>query len=294
MALRSMTGYGRGVASGEGLTATAEISSVNRKQLDVICSAPRGMNILEARIAEEVQRIVSRGRVTVDISIEWSGAFRRKAVRIDKELAGAYVKTLRETAKEFSLQDEISLDTLLSLPDVLHFARPQEDIERVWRILKKALRTALRGLEQMRKTEGKALQKDVHDRLDRLTSLLRAIQKRAPHVVKRYRRQLKERLHSAGISAEVNDERLLREIVLFADRSDIQEETTRLDSHLVQSYRRIRDSAATGRSLDFLAQEMFREINTIGSKAHDARILQYVVEFKTELERIREQVQNIE
>lgn len=294
MTLRSMTGYGRGTAAGEGLTATVEISSVNRKQLDVVCALPRGIHLLEARIVEQIQEALSRGRVTVDVSINWSAAARRKAVRIDEALAGAYVKTLRRAASEFGLSDAISVEALLAFPDVLHFAQPQEDVERVWRVMRKALTKALRALNAMRRAEGAALQRDVATRLDRLHELLNGLRKRAPLVVKRYRRQLQDRLRAAGLETVLSDDRLLREIVLFTDRSDIQEELTRLDSHLKQAARRLRGSAAAGRSLDFLAQEMFREINTIGSKAHDAPMLQHVVEFKAELERIREQVQNIE
>lgn len=294
MSLRSMTGYGRGAASGEGVTVGVEISTVNRKQLDVTLSLPRGMNLLEARITEEVHGAVTRGRVMVDVSIEWSGTARRKAVRIDTDLAAAYVRVLREAAVALNVKDDLGIHVLAGMPDVLHFARPQEDIERVWRIMHKALIKSLAALNEMRRREGAALQRDIQGRLKTLESQLAAIRKRAPHVVKRYRQVLKERLADAGVAWEQGDDRLLREIVLFTDRSDISEELTRLDSHLKQARRMTRSKEATGRSLDFLAQEMFREINTIGSKANDTLILQRVVDFKAELERIREQVQNVE
>lgn len=294
MSLRSMTGYGRGSASAEGVTVGVEISSVNRKQLDVVLSIPRGMNLLEARISEEVHTALTRGRVTVDISIEWSDAARRKAVRVDTELASAYVTTLREAARTLKVQDDLSIQALVGMPDVLHFARPQEDIERVWRVLQKALRKALLAFNEMRSREGRALQRDLQGRLNILGEHVTTIRRRAPSVVRRYRRTLKERLTDAGVHWEQGDDRLLREIALFADRSDISEELTRLDSHLKQARKMTRSKEATGRSLDFLAQEMFREINTIGSKANDTHILQRAVDFKAELERIREQVQNIE
>ncbi len=294
MSLRSMTGYGRGVAAGEGITVTVELSSVNRKQFDVVVSLPRGMQLLEARIAEEVHGGVTRGRVTVDVSLDWSGAARRKAVRIDEDLAAAYVRVLRKAARELDLEDNVDIRSIAALPDVMHYARPQEDIEQVWRVMKKALTKAVTDLNTMRAREGRALQSDMQARLKQLSAGVSAIRKRAPQVVTRYRRRLTQRLTEAGIEWDGNDDRLLREIALFADRSDISEELTRLDSHLKQSRQMTRSKEATGRSLDFLAQEMFREINTIGSKANDTPILQRVVDFKAELERIREQVQNIE
>jgi len=294
MSLRSMTGYGRGAASGEGVMIAVELSSVNRKQLDVSLSMPRGMNILEARVTEAVHGAITRGRVMVDVSMEWSGSARRKAVRIDTELAEAYVRVLREAAVTLDVKDDLGIHVLAGMPDVLHFARPQEDIERVWRVMAKALTKALHSLNAMRSREGRSLQRDIQDRLKILDSQLALIRERAPLVVERYRDLLKQRLGEAGVAWDPGDDRLLREIVLFTDRSDISEEVTRLDSHLKQARRMTRSKEATGRSLDFLAQEMFREINTIGSKANDTLILQRVVDFKAELERIREQVQNIE
>ena len=290
-----MTGYGRGHASGTGMTVNAEMSSVNRKQLDVVCSLPRGMQLLEARVHETVQGALTRGRVMVDVSIEWTGPARRKAVRLDEELAGAYVRTFRQAAQRLGVPDDIGIQAIAALPDVLHFARPQEDIERVWQVMQKALRKALLDLQAMRRREGRALQQDLLARLERLEQFLAHIRREAPRVVQSYRRRLQDRLAEAGVSGALErDDRLLREIALFADRCDISEELTRLDSHLKQARRMARSKQATGRSLDFLAQEMFREINTIGSKANDSAILQQGVEFKAELERIREQVQNIE
>lgn len=294
MSLRSMTGYGRGVAVGEGLTVTVELGSVNRKQLDVSLSLPRGMHLLEARIAEAIHGGITRGRVTVDVSIDWSGVARRKAVRIDRDLAAAYVRELRKAARELEVEGHIDIQTVAGMPDVMHFARPQEDIERVWRVMKQAVDKAVSDLNAMRAREGRALQQDIQRRLKVLGTEVTKIRKRAPQVVIRYRRELNRRIAEAGISWDQKDERLLREIALFADRSDISEELTRLDSHLKQARRMSRSKEATGRSLDFLAQEMFREINTIGSKANDTPILQRVVDFKAELERIREQVQNVE
>jgi len=294
MSLRSMTGYGRGSATGNGLTVTVEISSVNRKQLDVVLSMPRGMNVLEARITETLHGAISRGRVMIDVSIDWSGGARRRAVRIDTELAEAYVRSLREAARKLNVQDDISLQSLVALPDVLHFARPQEDLEAAWTVLQKALIKAVTQLNQMRRREGLALSKDLVSRIRLLERRVAAIRKLAPGVVRHYREQLKARLAEAGVDWQASPDRLLKEIALYADRCDISEELTRLDSHLQQAKAMTSSKEATGRSLDFLAQELFREINTVGSKANHSGILQQVVEFKAELERMREQVQNIE
>ena len=293
MSLRSMTGYGRGQAALQGTSIVVEISAVNRKQLDVICSLPRGMQVLEARITEAVQTVVTRGRLTIDVSIAWSGRARRRAVRIDEDLAAAYVSASRRTARALAIEDDVSMRDVLALPGVLHMAQPQEDIEQVWRVMERALKGALRHLDRMRRAEGRALQKDVQLRLNLLCACGKRIRQRAPEVAATYRHRLKKRLQDAGVAWR-DDERLVREVTLFADRSDIAEELTRLDSHLSQAKRMTRSTEATGRSLDFLAQELLREINTIGSKANDSSILQEVVAFKAELERIREQVQNIE
>jgi len=177
---------------------------------------------------------------------------------------------------------------------VVRFDSQQPDGDRVWPALERSLRQALRALSKMRRNEGAALQADLSARLDAIESLLATIGKRAPKVMENYRTSLHAKLRQSGISMDDNEGRLLRELILFADRSDINEEVIRLDSHLRQMRKLLRSSKTSGKTLDFLAQEMFREINTIGSKANDGAISQGVVECKTELERIREQVQNVE
>jgi uncharacterized protein (TIGR00255 family) len=288
-----MTGYGRGSVSRHGMAVVVEISSVNRKQLDITQSLPRGLNHLEPRIADECARHLSRGRVSVDVQVKWSSRAKRESVRVDEDLVASYVSALRATAKKNALDNTLAVRDLLTLPDVLHFANPGEDLERVWTILKPALIVALKDLNRMRGREGRKLEQDLRTRLLILEKALSAIEKEAPLVAARYKKALWTRLEAAGYTA-LDDERLLREVVLFADKSDITEEITRLQSHVDQARKMTRSKEATGRAMDFLAQEMFREINTIGSKANDSEILRYVVSFKAELERIREQVQNIE
>jgi uncharacterized protein (TIGR00255 family) len=183
---------------------------------------------------------------------------------------------------------------LLDLPDVVHWGAAEEDSESAWAVIARALEGALEALAAMRAAEGQALAADLRRRLERLAAHLARVRALSPHVATRYRRALLDRLAQAGLTAEARDPVIVKEIAVFAERSDITEEITRLDSHLRQAAGLLKSRDPVGRTLDFLAQEMFREINTIGSKANDVRITRVVIQFKTELERVREQVQNLE
>ncbi|MBU0678089.1 MAG: YicC family protein [Verrucomicrobia bacterium] len=294
MSIRSMTGFGRGEATSAGVTATVELSSVNRKQLDVHLHLPRNLMVFESRVQDALARHMTRGRVTGEISMSWSKAARAKSVQIDEALVEAYVKAIRKTCAKFKLNDDIGARELLSLPDAVQFDRQEEDTEEMWRIISKALQLAVTGLVKMRIAEGRELQKDIERRFDDLSSCVEKIGSKAPDVSRRYQRMLVKRLAEAGIDCVSTDERVLKEIAIYADKCDITEEVTRLESHLKQARKLLRSKEATGRSLDFLAQEMFREINTIGSKANSTFIVNQVISFKAELERVREQLQNVE
>lgn len=294
MSLRSMTGHGRGTASASGILVSVEVSSVNRKQLDVSVGLPRSLSALEPRVQEEVQKWLSRGRVTGEVDVQLSAAARREAVCVDAELAGAYLGELRRAAKKLRLDDDFRGSALLSLPDVVRYEQPVASSDEAWPLVEKALKQALERLLKMREREGKALQKDMAGRLSGISATVGRIRRFAPMVSTRYAEKLHARLREAGFLAETGDERLLKEVALFADRSDITEEMTRLESHVAQAHKLMESSDPVGRSLDFLVQEMFREANTIGSKANDGDIVKEVVGLKAEVERIREQVQNIE
>ncbi len=294
MAFNSMTGFGRGAAATSEYRVDVELSSVNRKQLDVQANLPRPFGVLEARVFERVSRALSRGRVTVDVGIRRTAEKRAKGVRVDTALAAAFVRELRKTASALKLKDDLQASLLLNLPDVVSYEQAEGEVERGWPVIQKALDEALEGLVQMRAREGRALQKDLRQRLGLLKKLLASIRAHAPSVVSLHRKNLLARLQQAGLAVEAPDDKLLRELALFADRCDISEEITRLNSHIGQAVELMASAEAVGRALDFLLQEMLREINTIGSKGNDATILRHVVEFKAELERIREQVQNIE
>jgi uncharacterized protein (TIGR00255 family) len=295
MSLSSMTGYGTGQAVSKGCRVEVQLSSVNRKQLDVHVSLPRRWSVLESRVQEEVQHALTRGRVSGEIALTYYGSARQAAVTVDHDLARAVVKQLRDEAGRLKLVDDICVSRLLDMPDVVSFrSEPDVDVETVWAVVRKALRQALRELVAMRHQEGQALQADLEKRFKKMETLVERIRKRAPRVVDHYRRELKARLTRLDVDLAQAEPSVLREVVMFADRCDISEELTRLDSHLVQGRKKLAAREPVGRSLDFLAQEMFREINTIGSKASDGKITQQVVAFKTELERFREQIQNVE
>ena len=294
MALVSMTGYGRGSAALAGVEVDVELSSVNRKQFDMRLNLPRGLMALEARIREGVQKRVSRGMVTGNVRISLKEKARAEAVTVNRKLAKAYVKELRSAADDLGLPDDLSLRALLSLPDVLQFHNVAEDTEKVWRPLERAVKQAVTELVRMRHQEGRALAKDIAGRLDKLVRLVAGIRERAPKVRKRHEQQLRKRLERVDAGVGRDDPSLLRELCLFAERSDISEEIVRLESHFAQVEKAQGSREPCGRSLDFLCQEMFREINTIGSKASDTMISRSVIQFKSELECIREQVQNVE
>jgi uncharacterized protein (TIGR00255 family) len=289
-----MTGYGRGAASGSGLHVEVEVSSVNRKQLDVLLNLPGPLRLLESRLHDEIAKSLSRGRVIVEVAVKGSERLKREAIRVNEDLAQAYIAALRRTAKRLRLQDDISLSQMSQLPGVLHYEPLDQDVDIAWPVIHKALSAALSRLLAMRTNEGRALQRDLERRIRILETVVRKIGRIAPDTAKRYRAALDTRLRQAGLHAALEDERIVKEIVLFADKSDITEELTRLQSHFRQGRDLLRSRDPSGRALDFLSQEMNREINTIGSKANDPRIAALVVAFKAELERLREQVQNVE
>jgi uncharacterized protein (TIGR00255 family) len=290
-----MTGYGYGEASAGGVKVQVELSSVNRKQLDVHVALPRAIAALESRVVEVVHETIARGQIAGTVTVGLSESARRKGVHVESALAAAYVKQIRRTAAALGLRDDLTASDLVRLPEVVAYESGQMDFERIWPILSRALKQALGHLVRMRMAEGTALENDLRTRFEQLLPrYLEGIRKLAPAVTEHYRRSLRERLRRAGVGLDPKDPQVLREVVLFAERSDISEEITRLQSHLKQARELLRSKEPVGRTLDFLAQEMLREVNTVASKANDAAIARHVIHFKTELERIREQAQNIE
>jgi len=293
--MKSMTGYGRGEAAQDGFKVTVELSSVNRKQAEVSAALPRELELLEAPLREAIHRVVARGRVNVRVSLHATDGKVSAGKHINVDLAKAYAAELEKLAKQLKLSGEVTLDQVLHAPGVFQTDEQLAESEDLWPTMEKALNQALAALLKMREREGAHLAKDLSMRIGVMQKAVAQVQQQVPTTAENYRRNLLERIQAAGLeNIAPDDERLLKEVVLFADRSDITEELTRLQSHFVQFADCCKTKDPVGRTLDFLAQEMNREINTIGSKANDAIISREVVTLKAELERFREQAQNVE
>ena len=288
-----MTGYGRGEVDHDGAKFSVELNTVNRKQSDIVVSLPRDLTELEPRIRQTINESISRGRTNVLVCLH-HGSNGSPKLALDTELARSYHDAMRALQKELSAPGEITIGTILQAPGVMR--APEETIksEEAWPTVERALRAALAELIKMRESEGKHLAKDLIHRLKAMRKTLKEIRALHPEVVKKYRAALLERIEKAGFPIAADDDRLIKEISFFADRSDISEELTRLESHLAQFAHHLRKNEPVGRTLEFITQEIFREVNTLGSKANDATISQLVVTLKAELEKIREQIQNLE
>ena len=291
--MKSMTGYGRGESARDGFKITVELGAVNRRQSEISVNLPRELELLEAPVRDAINAQVARGRVTAKISIH--AAEGKISARINVPLAKAYAAEFRVLAKQLKLAGKVTLDQIVRAPGVFQSDEELAEAETILPVMEKALKQALAALVKMREREGAHLAEDLTARIGIMRAAAEKIQQQAPQTAENYRQNLLNRIRSAGIeNIAPDDERLLKEIVVFADRSDISEELTRLQSHFKQYDDCRKSKEPVGRTLDFLAQEMNREINTIGSKANDAVISREVVTLKTELERFREQVQNVE
>src|SRR5438067_1513972 len=293
--MRSMTGYGRGQSTFNGAKFSVELNSVNRKQSDVLVSLPREFAELEPRVRDVINAQISRGRLNVVIAFHTSGsAATSPKLALDTELARTYYRAMLDLQKELKASGEIGIETVLRAPGVLRMAEEQIAVDTAWSPLEKALNEALADLVKMREREGKHLAKDLIKRLKVVRQSLRKIRQLHPNVAKKFRQSLHERIQRAGVEISIDDERLVKEVIFFADKSDVSEELIRLDSHLAQFAHTLRKTEPVGRTLDFITQEIYREFNTLGAKANDAEISQLVVTCKAEMEKIREQIQNIE
>jgi uncharacterized protein (TIGR00255 family) len=288
-----MTGYGRGETDLAGAKVSVELNSVNRKQSDIVVNLPRDLTELEPRIRQTINESISRGRTNVSVTLH-TGPNGTHKLALDTELARSYHEAMRALQKELNAPGEITIGTILQAPGVMRLPEEAIDASDAWPAIDRALRAALADLIKMREREGKHLAKDLIHRLKSIRKNLKEIRSLHPDVVKKYRAALIERLDKAALPLETNDERLMKEITFFADRSDISEEVTRLESHLAQFAHHLRKNEPVGRTLEFITQEIFRELNTLGAKANDAAISQRVVASKAELEKIREQIQNLE
>lgn len=290
-----MTGYGRGECSQDGFKVTVELSSVNRKQTEISVNLPREMELLEAPIRDVINNCIARGRLTVRVSLHAGASKLSARMHLNVPLAKAYARELTRLSKQLGLPGPVTLDHLARAPGVFQTDEELAVAEDFWPAVQAALKKAVSQMLKMREREGTALGRDLAQRIAAMRRSAARIHEQAPKVAERYRRQLVERIKGAGLEAPgLEDDRLLKEVVYFADRSDISEELTRLQSHFQQFDDCQKSKDPVGRMLDFLAQEMNREVNTVGAKANDSLISREVVTLKAELERFREQAQNVE
>lgn len=298
--LKSMTGFGRGQYEDENFSVTVEMKTVNHRYNEVAIRLPRFLNPLEDKIRKSILKTVNRGRIDVFINADYTSS-ENCTLKVDKNLAAAYHKALQEVGSAIGLE-ELNIN---SAQEVMYISRCQDvinvkegffDVETVWPKVEQAVKEALQNLVAMRETEGGNIYGDFIYRADLIAEKLTQIEARSPKVVEEYQAKLTERLNNllADHNITVEPERLLQEVAIFADRASITEEIVRLKSHIKQFKNIINSDQPVGRKLDFLIQEFNREANTIASKANDYTLAQIVVEIKAEIEKIREQIQNIE
>lgn len=293
--IKSMTGYGRGESTSQNYRLTVELQSVNRKQLEFAVALPKELDALEGKIKTFLNGYISRGRVQVRVKLSDLDGNDCAEPKVNQALAASCVGALQDVAGNLGAKPDVTLELLARIPGVLKIDLKIPDPDLIWQAVESAASDAVKGLIAMRETEGQHLYTDLSSRIETMRNALEDVRKLAADLPERHRRQLMERLHQAGLEQiDLNDDRILKELVIFADKCDISEEMTRLESHFSHFKTLCEGQNQVGRSLDFLAQEMFREINTIGSKASNHEIAHIVVRLKTELEKFREQVQNLE
>jgi len=288
-----MTGYGRAAGASGKLLITIELRSVNNRFLDCSVKMPRAYAAVEERLKKTVQAAISRGKLDVFVTVDASQADDVE-LSVNEALAEAYVKAIRETAARFGLPDDSTATTIVRMPDVLNVKKREADMDALGDDMDAILREAIADFDAMRLREGEKLERDVLSRLGEIERLTGVVEERSPQTVAEYRERLLARMNEVLGSAGIDENRILTEAAIFADRTAVAEETVRLRSHIAQFREIAASGEPVGRKLDFLIQEFNREANTIGSKANDAELARTVVDMKAEIEKIREQIQNIE
>ncbi len=291
--IKSMTGFGRCEVAENNRKFTVEIKSVNHRYLDVNIKMPKKLNYFESSIRTELKNYISRGKVDVFITYE-DFSENNSSVRYNKELAGEYLKYLRQMAEEFGLDDDIRVSTLSRYPEVFTMEEQTDDEEELWKELQAAINGAAEMFVQTRIEEGNHLKDDLIEKLNGMLKLVDYIEERSPEIIAEYRKRLEERVRELIEEKNVDEARLLTEVTVFADKVCVDEELVRLKSHITTMSATLKEGGTIGRKLDFLAQEMNREANTILSKSNDLKVSNCGIELKTEIEKVREQIQNIE
>ena len=291
--VKSMTGYGRARETLNGRDITVEVRSVNNRYLDCTVKMPRAYVFAEDAMKTCVQKAISRGKVDVFVTIDTTAAD-VTVVSVNEALARSYYEALKNLKENLALEGEITPMALAKFPDVLTVSRAEEDLESVAADICKVLEQALSAYNDMRAVEGKRLAADINGRVTTIETVVGKVEERSPQTVAEYRARLTNKMNEVLQSTTIDESRILTEAAIFADKVAVDEETVRLRSHIAQLRAMLESDAPVGRKLDFLIQEVNRECNTIGSKCNDLTIAQDVVNMKAEVEKIREQVQNIE
>ena len=291
--IKSMTGYGRSVETRNGREFTVEVRSVNNRYLDCAVRLPRLVAFGEDAVKQAVKSTISRGKVDVYVSVRSEGG-EQGTVTLNTALAEGYLAAMRQMAETFGLENDVKVSDLSRLPEVFTVDKPEVDEEALLADLIAVTNEALAGYDAMRTTEGAALDHDLRSRGARILELVGQVEKQSPKTVSDYRARLEAKLREVLANTAIDESRILTEAAIFADKVAVDEETVRLRSHLNQMNAMLDAGGAVGRKLDFLLQEMNREANTIGSKCTDVAVARIVVDIKAELEKIREQVQNVE
>ena len=291
--IKSMTGFGRCEVSENNRKFTVEMKSVNHRYLDVNIKMPKKLNFFESAIRALLKDYIQRGKVDMFITYE-DMTENNVSIKYNKEIAAEYLKYLKDMAEEFALDNDIRVSTLSRYPEVLTMEEQTIDEEGIWKTLEKALRGAAEGFVETRIKEGENLRTDLISKLDGMLSHVDFIQERSPQIIAEYKQKLEDKVKDLLADVKVDENRLLMEVTIFADKVCVDEEIVRLKSHIETTKATLQAGGSMGRKLDFIAQEMNREANTILSKANDLEISNRAIELKTEIEKVREQIQNIE
>lgn len=291
--IKSMTGFGRAVAETDGYVITVEIKSVNHRYFEFSSRIPRQYGFLDDKLKSYINSRVSRGKVECYVSIDALNTEAAQVV-VNNTLASAYVSALKELSKNYDLKEDFGASTVARFQDVLVVKKADDDEEKIWNYVKSVTDTALDKFISMRTVEGEKMKNDISSRADYILSCVEYIEKRSPETVKEYNDKLVERVHDLIGDVSLDEGRVIQEVAIYADKVAVAEETVRLRSHLDQLKAFINADEPVGRKMDFLVQEINRETNTIGSKANDVDIARKVVDIKAEVEKIREQIQNVE
>lgn len=291
--LKSMTGFGRASFENENKSYTIEVKSVNHRYLDINIRMPRSLLTLEERVRKVIKDKISRGKVDVFITFNSLSGNVGVAV-LNEELANSYIKCLNDLKNSHGIIDDISVSLVAKFPEVIRIDQPEEDIEEIWITINKVLEDSLNNLIEMRAVEGSKLREDILIKLSNIEKSISDILIFSKDNVEIYRKKLTERINELAKGVDIDENRIAQEVAIFADRACIDEEIVRLGSHINQMRESLKVSDVIGRKLDFIVQEMNREVNTIGSKANNIDITNITINIKNEVEKIREQIQNIE